>query len=53
MNTLYYLKSISHLMNQININQEEIKNPKPKYTPELHDTRKYMYQGMKIVYFNH
>ena len=35
MKTLYYLKSIPHLMNQININQEEIKNPKPKYSSEL------------------
>ena len=35
MKTLYYLKSIPHLMNQRNINQEEIKNPKPKYRSEL------------------
>ena len=35
MKTLYYLKSIPHLMNQMNINQEEIKNPKPKYSSEL------------------
>ena len=35
MKTLYYLKSIPHLMNQRNINQEEIKNPKPKYGSEL------------------
>ena len=35
MKTLYYLKSIPHLMNQMNINQEEIKNPKTKYSSEL------------------
>ena len=35
MKTLYYLKSIPHLMNQMNINQEEIKTPKPKYSSEL------------------
>ena len=35
MKTLYYLKSIPRLMNQMNINQEEIKNPKPKYSSEL------------------
>ena len=35
MKTLYYLKSIPYLMNQMNINQEEIKNPKPKYSSEL------------------
>ena len=35
MKILYYLKSIPHLMNQRNINQEEIKNPKPKYSSEL------------------
>ena len=35
MKTLYYLKSIPHLINQMSINQEEIKNSKPKYSPEL------------------
>ena len=35
MKTLYYLESIPHLMNQMNINQEEIKTPKPKYSSEL------------------
>ena len=35
MKTLYYLKSIPHLVNQMNINQEEIKNPKLKYSSEL------------------
>ena len=35
MKSLYYLKSIPHLMNQMNINQEEIKNPKTKYSSEL------------------
>ena len=35
MKTLYYLKSILHLMNQMNINQEKIQNPKPKYSSEL------------------
>ena len=35
MKTLYYLKNIPHLMNQKNINQEEIKNTKPKYSSEL------------------
>ena len=35
MKTLYYLKSIPHLRNQMNINQEEIKTPKPKYSSEL------------------
>ena len=27
-------------MNQMNINQEEIKNPKPKYSSELHGYQK-------------
>ena len=40
MKTLYYLKSIPHLMNQMNINQEEIKNPKPKYSSELQGYQK-------------
>ena len=35
MKKLYYLKSIPHLINQMNINQEEIKNPDPKYSSEL------------------
>ena len=35
MKTLYYLKNIPHLMNEMNINQEEIKNPKTKYSSEL------------------
>ena len=35
MKRLYYLKSIPYLMNQMKINQEEIKNPKPKYSSEL------------------
>ena len=35
MKKLYYLKSIPHLMNQMNINQEEIKTPKPKYSSKL------------------
>ena len=35
MKTLYYLKSIPHLMNQMSINQEEIKNSKPKNSLEL------------------
>ena len=39
-------------MNQMNINQEKIKNPKPKKTVQnCMDTRKCMLQGMKIVYF--
>ena len=35
MKTLYYLKSIPHLMNQMSINQKEIKNSKPKNSSEL------------------
>ena len=40
MKTLYFLKSIPHLMNQMNINQEEIKNPKSKYSSELQKYQK-------------
>ena len=35
MKTLYYLKSIPHLMNQMIINQKEIKNSKRKNSSEL------------------
>ena len=40
MKTLYFLKSIPHLMNQMNINQEEIKKTNPKYSSELQGCQK-------------
>ena len=40
MKTLYYLKSIPHLMNQMSINQKEIKNSKPKNSSELQGYQK-------------
>ena len=45
MKTLHYPKSIPHLMNQMNINQEEIKNPKPKYSSELQGYQKVQVPG--------
>ena len=50
--TLYYLKSIPHLMNQMNINREEIKNPKPKYSSELQGIKKVYVQGNRNYLFS-
>ena len=44
MKTLYYLKSIPHLMNQMSINQKEIKNSKRKNSSELQ-----RYQKMHVL----
>ena len=58
--TLYYLKSIPHLMNQMNIPREEIKNPKPKYSSELHVCEKvhiprngnYLFSSLDMLVFD-
>ena len=50
--TLYYLKSIPYLMNQMNINREEIKNPKPKYSSELQGIKKVHGQGNRNDLFS-
>ena len=50
---IYYLKSIPHLMNQMNINQEEIKTKSLNTVENCRDTRKCMYQGIEIVYSHH
>ena len=60
MKTLYYLKSIPHLMNQMNINQEEIKIPKPKYSSELQGYQKvrvpdnwnYLFSSLDMIVFD-
>ena len=53
MKTQYFLMSIPHLMNQMNLYQEEIKTQSQNTVQNCRDTGKYMYQGMEIVYFNH
>ena len=53
MKTLYFLKSIPHRMNQMNLYQEEIKTYSQNTVQNCRDTRKWMHQKMKIVYFNH
>ena len=50
--TLYYLKSIPHLMNQMNINREKIKNPKLKYSSELQGIKKVHVQGNRNYLFS-
>ena len=60
MKTLYYLKSIPHLMNQMNINQEEIKTPKTKYSSELQIYKKvhvsengnYLFSSLDMIVFD-
>ena len=52
MKTLYYLKSIPHLMNQMNINLEEIKNLKPKYSSELQGYQRVHVSGNKNCLFS-
>ena len=39
-------------MNQININREEIKNPKPKYSSELQGIKKVHGQGNRNYLFS-
>ena len=52
MEILYYPKSIPHLMNQMNINREEIKKPKPKYSSELQGYKKVHVQGNRNYLFS-
>ena len=60
MKTLYYMKSFPHLMNQMNINQEEIKNPNPKYSSKLQRYQKvhvpengnYLFSSLDMIVFD-
>ena len=46
------LESIPHLIIQMNINREEIKNPKPKYSSELQGYKKVHVQGNRNYLFS-
>ena len=52
MKTLYFLKIIPHMMNQMNTNLEEIK-PKAKIQFRIAGIPESACRGMEIVYFNH
>ena len=52
MKTLYYLKSIPHLMNQMSINQKEIKNSKRKNSSELQRYQKMHVPGNENCLFS-